>query len=57
MPLNSSGITAMDYFVMVVAATVPMILGVKGKIGRFSGAFMFLGFVAYNWYLITNQMI
>lgn len=57
MPLNSSGITAMDYFVMIVAATVPMILGVKGKIGRFSGALMFLAFVAYNWYLITNQMI
>ncbi len=57
MPLNSSGITAMDYFVMVVAATVPMILGVKGRIGRFSGALMFLGFVAYNWYLLNNQMI
>ena len=56
MPLNSSGITAMDYVVMIIAATVPMILGIKGRIGRFSGALMFLGFVAYNWYLVTSQI-
>lgn len=56
MPLNSSGITAADYCVMIAAAIIPMILGVKGKIGRWSGAFMFVCFIAYNYYLITSQI-
>lgn len=56
MPLNSSGITAVDYCVMIAAAIIPMILGIKGKIGRWSGAMLFVCFVAYNWYLITNQI-
>ena len=56
MPLNSSGITAVDYCVMIVAAVIPMILGIKGRIGRFSGAFMFIGFVAYTWYLLSTQI-
>lgn len=56
MPLNSSGITAVDYCVMIAAAVIPMILGFKGKIGRCSGALMFICFIAYNWYLITNQI-
>lgn len=56
MPLNSSGITAVDYCVMIAAAIIPMILGVKGKIGRWSGAFMFVCFIAYNYYLITSQI-
>lgn len=56
MPLNSSGITAVDYLVMMVAAVVPMVLGIKGRLGRFSGALMFLGFMAYTWYLISNQI-
>lgn len=56
MPLNSSGITAVDYCVMIAAAIIPMILGIKDKIGRWSGAMLFVCFVAYNWYLITNQI-
>lgn len=56
MPLNSSGITAVDYLVMMVAAVVPMVLGIKGRLGRFSGALMFLGFIAYTWYLIADQI-
>lgn len=56
MPLNSSGITAVDYCVMIAAAIVPMVLGFKGKIGRWAGAFMFLCFIAYNYYLITSQI-
>lgn len=57
MSLNSSGITAVDYAVMIAAAVIPMILGVKGKIGRWAGAFMFVCFIAYTYYLITNQIV
>ena len=56
MPLNSSGITAVDYCVMIAAAVIPMVLGMKGRIGRLSGALMVICFIAYNWYLISNQM-
>ena len=56
MPLNSSGITAVDYCVMIAAAIIPMILGFKGKIGRMAGAIIFVCFVAYTYYLITNQI-
>lgn len=56
MPLKSGGITIVDYLVMIAAAILPMILGYKGKIGRVSGAFMFLCFVGYTWYLLTTQM-
>lgn len=56
MPLHSSGITAVDYCVMIVAAIIPLVLGIKGKIGRASGALMFLGFIAYNWYLLSSQI-
>lgn len=56
MPLNSSGITAVDYCVMIVAAVIPMILGIKGRIGRASGTFMFIGFIAYTWYLLCTQI-
>jgi cation:H+ antiporter len=56
MPLNSSGITAVDYAVMIAASILPMILGFKGKIGRAAGAVMFICFVAYTFYLITNQI-
>lgn len=56
MPLNSSGITAVDYFVMTAAVVLVLILGKTGKIGRVSGAVMTLGFVAYNWYLLSMQI-
>lgn len=56
MPLTSSGITYVDYVVMIAAAFVPLVFGLKGKIGRAAGALMVLCFVAYTWYLITNQI-
>lgn len=56
MPLTSAGITIIDYIVMIAAAIVPMIFGIKGKIGRAGGAIIFLCFIAYNWYLISNQI-
>jgi cation:H+ antiporter len=56
MPLASSGITGVDYLVMIGASVLPLIFGFRGKIGRAGGAFMFICFVAYNWYLITNQI-
>ena len=56
MPLTSSGITTIDYLVMIGASILPLIFGFKGKIGRLGGAVMVICFVAYNWYLITNQI-
>lgn len=56
MPLNSSGITAADYLVMIAAVIILMLLGLKGRIGRVSGALMFVAFVAYNWYLLSMQI-
>lgn len=55
MPLNSSGITIVDYIVMTVAAILPLILGFRGRIGRPAGAVLFVGFVAYTFYLLTTQ--
>lgn len=55
-PLTSSGITAVDYAVMVFAAVAPMILGFKGRLNRWAGALLFLCFVAYNAYLISSQV-
>jgi cation:H+ antiporter len=56
MPLTSSGITIIDYLVMIGGSVLPLIFGFKGKIGRLGGAVMVICFVAYNWYLITNQI-
>ena len=54
-PLTASGITWVDYAVMIFAAVVPMLFGIKGRLNRWAGAFMFLCFVAYNIYLISTQ--
>ncbi len=56
MPLTSSGITYIDYCVMIAAAVVPLLLGLKGRIGRVSGALMIACFVLYNWHLVSGQM-
>lgn len=56
MPLTSSGITAVDYIVMIGAAIVPLLLGFTGKINRLAGAAMFLCFVGYTWYLLSGQI-
>lgn len=55
-PLTSSGITFVDYAVVIFAVAIPFVLGAKGRLNRWSGAFMFLCFVAYNAYLICSQM-
>ena len=55
MPLTSAGITIVDYIVMICAAVLPMLFGLKGRIGRAGGIFMVACFIAYNWYLITDQ--
>lgn len=55
-PLTNSGITMVDYAVMIFAAIVPLVLGIKGKLNRWAGAFMFLCFVAYNAYLLYAQI-
>ena len=55
-PLTSSGITFVDYAVMIFAVIVPLVLGCRGKLNRWAGAFMFLCFVAYNAYLILSQI-
>ena len=54
-PLDSSSITGLDYMVMTAAAVLPMIFGLKGRIGRAAGAFMLTGFIVYTWYLSTLQ--
>ena len=53
-PLTSSGIGYVDYAVMILAAVAPLLLCYKGKLNRWAGAIMFIGFVAYNYYLIAN---
>ena len=55
-PLTSSGITFIDYAVMIFAVIIPLVLGIKGKLNRWAGAFLFLCFVAYNAYLIYSQI-
>ena len=56
MPLTSVGITWVDYVVMIAAATVPLLFGFKGKIGRVGGLLMVASFVLYTWYLLMNQV-
>jgi cation:H+ antiporter len=53
MPLTSAGITYIDYIVMIAAATLTLLFGFKGKIGRVGGIFMFICFIIYNLYLIN----
>lgn len=55
-PLTSAGITIIDYIVMIAAAVLLMLFGIKGKIGRAGGILMVISFVAYTWYLVTNQI-
>ena len=55
MPLTSVGITWVDYVVMIAAATVPLLFGFKGKIGRVGGLLMVASFVLYTWYLLSMQ--
>ncbi len=56
MPLTSTGITMVDFLVMIASVTVLYLFGKDCKIQRWEGALLFLGFVAYTWYLINNQI-
>ncbi len=53
MPLTSAGITYVDYIVMIAAAVLTLLFGFFGKIGRLSGAIMFICFIVYSLYLIN----
>ena len=55
MPLTSSGITHIEYTVMIMAAVATLIIGLRGGVNRLSGALLVTGFVLYNWYLISSQ--
>lgn len=55
-PLTSSGITLVDYAVMIAASVLTFLLGLKGRIGRAWGIVMIVCFVVYNCYLVTNQI-
>ena len=55
-PLTSTGIGLVDFMVMIAAALVLFIFGKDCKISRGEGAFLFICFVAYTWYLISNQI-
>lgn len=55
-PLISTGIGMVDFIVMIAAALVLFIFGKDCKISRGEGAFLFICFVAYTWYLISNQL-
>ena len=55
-PLTSTGITVVDYIVMIAAVVVLYAFGKNCKIERWEGVLLFLGYVAYTWYLITNQI-
>ena len=56
MPLTSSGITHIDYTVMIMAAVATLVIGLRGGVNRLSGAVLVTGFVLYNWYLISSQI-
>lgn len=55
MPLTSSGITIVDYLVVIAAAVIPFLFGFVGKVGRIGGILIFICFISYNWYLIETQ--
>ena len=55
-PLTSTGIGLVDFMVMIAAALVLFVFGKDCKISRGEGTFLFMCFVAYNWYLISIQI-
>lgn len=57
MPLTSTGIGLVDYMVMIAAVLVLYVFGKDCRINRWEGVCLFLCFIAYNWYLISNQII
>ncbi len=55
-PLTSTGITLVDYLVMIAAVLVLYAFGKDCRIQRWEGVILFLCFGAYTWYLISNQI-
>ena len=55
-PLTSTGITLVDYLVMITAVLVLYAFGKDCRIQRWEGVILFLCFGAYTWYLISNQI-
>ncbi len=54
--LTTSGITVVDYGVVIFAAILPWLLGLDGILSRKEGAAMVTCFVLYNVYLLNAQM-
>ena len=56
-PLTSTGIGIVEFLVMIAAVLVLFAFSKDCRISRGEGAFLFLCFVAYTWYLISNQIV
>ena len=54
-PLSGGGITMVDYAVMIAAVVLLLVVSLKGKISRMSGALMLVSFIGYLYYLISLQ--
>ena len=55
-PLTTGKIGLVDYGAMILAAVLPMIFGIRGKITRFEGLLMLLCYAAYTWYIVIYVM-
>lgn len=55
-PLTSSGITIVDFLVMIAAVAALYAFGKNCKIERYEGVLLLAGFIGYTWYLISNQI-
>lgn len=55
-PLTSTGIGLVDFVVMIAATLVLFAFGKDCRISRPEGVLLFLCFIGYTWYLISNQI-
>ena len=55
-PLTTGKIGLVDYAAMTLAAVLPLIFGIRGKITRIEGLLMLLCYAAYTWYIVTYVM-
>lgn len=55
-PLTTGKIGLVDYGAMILAAVLPMIFGIRGKITRIEGLLMLLCYATYTWYIVTYVM-
>lgn len=53
-PLTSSGITTVDYLVVIASSVIIYILGFAKKISRFAGIVMSALFILYTFYLLNS---